>query len=265
MLTENISIAYETLSSFLSKNMSLRRVVIVVLILSALAILIFSIRFNGKLRDALCSEIVIEIRNEKPYSFVSKRAVMEAIEKAGLQVVGQRIEDIKLDKIRSVIEKNPYILSARCYVSKANRIYIDIEERQPMFRVVNFENYFVDNRRVMLENPIAIPTYLPVVSGAVTKTFAQNELFDFVAYIQADEFLSKLIQQIYVSQNLNIELITALGNQVIKVGRIDKESGFEARLRRLKSFYLSKTLNHIGWDKYTAIDLRFDKQIVCKR
>ena len=245
--------------------MSLRRVVIVVLILSALAILIFSIRFNGKLRDALCSEIVIEIRNEKPYSFVSKRAVMEAIEKAGLQVVGQRIEDIKLDKIRSVIEKNPYILSARCYVSKANRMYIDIEERQPMFRVVNFENYFVDNRRVMLENPIAIPTYLPVVSGAVTKTFAQNELFDFVAYIQDDEFLSKLIQQIYVSQNLNIELITALGNQVIKVGRIDKNSGFEARLRRLKSFYLSKTLNHIGWDKYTAIDLRFDKQIVCKR
>lgn len=245
--------------------MSLRRVVIVVLILSALAILIFSIRFNGKLRDALCSEIVIEIRNEKPYSFVSKRAVMEAIEKAGLQVVGQRIEDIKLDKIRSVIEKNPYILSARCYVSKANKLYIDIEERQPMFRVVNFENYFVDNRRVMLENPIAIPTYLPVVSGAVTKTFAQNELFDFVAYIQDDEFLSKLIQQIYVSQNLNIELITALGNQVIKVGRIDKNSGFEARLRRLKSFYLSKTLNHIGWDKYTAIDLRFDKQIVCKR
>ena len=245
--------------------MSLRRVVIVVLILSALATLIFSIRFNGKLRDALCSEIVIEIRNEKPYSFVSKRAVMEAIEKAGLQVVGQRIEDIKLDKIRSVIEKNPYILSARCYVSKANRMYIDIEERQPMFRVVNFENYFVDNRRVMLENPIAIPTYLPVVSGAVTKTFARNELFDFVAYIQADEFLSKLIQQIYVSQNLNIELITALGNQVIKVGRIDKNSGFEARLRRLKSFYLSKTLNHIGWDKYTAIDLRFDKQIVCKR
>jgi cell division protein len=245
--------------------MSLRRVLIVVLILSALAILIFSIRFNGKLRDALCSEIVIEIRNEKPYSFVSKRAVMEAIEKAGLQVVGQRIEDIKLDKIRSVIEKNPYILSARCYVSKANRMYIDIEERQPMFRVVNFENYFVDNRRVMLENPIAIPTYLPVVSGAVTKTFAQNELFDFVAYIQDDEFLSKLIQQIYVSQNLNIELITALGNQVIKVGRIDKNSGFEARLRRLKSFYLSKTLNHIGWDKYTAIDLRFDKQIVCKR
>ena len=245
--------------------MSLRRVVIVVLILSALAILIFSIRFNGKLRDALCSEIVIEIRNEKPYSFVSNRAVMEAIEKAGLQVVGQRIEDIKLDKIRSVIEKNPYILSARCYVSKANKLYVDIEERQPMFRVVNFDNYFVDNRRVMLENPIAIPTYLPVVSGAVTKTFAQNELFDFVAYIQADEFLSKLIQQIYVSQNLNIELITALGNQVIKVGRIDKNSGFEARLRRLKSFYLSKTLNHIGWDKYTAIDLRFDKQIVCKR
>lgn len=245
--------------------MSLRRVVIVVLILSALAILIFSIRFNGKLSDALCSEIVIEIRNEKPYSFVSKRAVKEAIEKAGLQVVGQRIEDIKLDKIRSVIEKNPYILSARCYVSKANKLYIDIEERQPMFRVVNFENYFVDNRRVMLENPIAIPTYLPVVSGAVTKTFARNELFDFVAYIQADEFLSKLIQQIYVSQNLNIELITALGNQVIKVGRIDKNSGFEARLRRLKSFYLSKTLNHIGWDKYTAIDLRFDKQIVCKR
>ena len=238
--------------------MSLRRVVIVVLILSALAILIFSIRFNGKLSDALCSEIVIEIRNEKPYSFVSKRAVKEAIEKAGLQ-------DIKLDKIRSVIEKNPYILSARCYVSKANRMYIDIEERQPMFRVVNFENYFVDNRRVMLENPIAIPTYLPVVSGAFTKTFAQNELFDFVAYIQADEFLSKLIQQIYVSQNLNIELITALGNQVIKVGRIDKNSGFEARLRRLKSFYLSKTLNHIGWDKYTAIDLRFEKQIVCKR
>ena len=127
--------------------MSLRRVVIVVLILSALAILIFSIRFNGKLRDALCSEIVIEIRNEKPYSFVSKRAVKEAIEKAGLQVVGQRIEDIKLDKIRSVIEKNPYILSARCYVSKANKLYIDIEERQPMFRVVNFENYFACRKR----------------------------------------------------------------------------------------------------------------------
>lgn len=245
--------------------MSFKKIATVVFVLLAFGILVFTIGFKGQHRNEVCSEVVVEIDDKQSFAFVTQQDVLFALNANSLNPVGKPIDEVKLDKIRAVIENNPYVRQAKCYLTKANRLNVEVSQREPMFRVINFDNYFVDNQRVMVESPNAIAAYLPVVSGTVTRSFAQNELFDLVAYIESDNFLSKLIQQIYVDSNQDIELTPAVGNQTIRLGNINKGSDYKTRLERLKAFYLSEAFNHLGWDKYSNIDLRYDKQVVCKK
>lgn len=245
--------------------MSLRRIGVVIFVLLAFGVLIFTIGFKGQPGESVCSEMLVEIDDEKGFSFITQKDVVNILNANGLNPISKPTADVKLDKIRAMIEKNPYVRQAKCYLTKSNKLNIEVSQREPVFRVINSESYFVDNERVMVECPNAISAYLPVVGGVVAKSFAQNELYDFVTYIEADNFLSNLVQQIYVVGNNNIELTPTAGNQTIILGRIDKNSDYKTRLERLKAFYLSEALNSLGWDTYSSIDLRYDKQIVCKK
>ncbi len=248
--------------------MSFKKIGVIAVVLFAVGILVVTMCIKDSSKDGVCKAVIVTIDDNEQYSFIKEKEVLQVLNNSGLNPVNKHIKNIKLDKIRGVIEKMPYTRRAECYLTKSGNLNIDITQRQPIFKVVNTESYFVDSERVMVECPIVFDAYLPLVSGRVTRTFAQNELFDFVAYIEKDKFLSNLIQQIYIDQYQEVELISIIGNQKIRVGKLaktDNRYDFEKRLNRLKTFYLSGALDRLGWDKYSTIDLRFDKQIVCRK
>lgn len=248
--------------------MSFKKIGVIAVVLFAIGILVVTMYLKNDSKDGICKAVIVTIDNNEQYNFIKEKEVLQTLNSNGLNPVNKQIRSIKLDKIREVIEKMPYTRRAKCYLTKSNNLNINIMQRQPMFKVVNTDSYFVDSERVMVESPTVFEAYLPLVSGWVTRTFAQNELFDFVAYIENDKFLSNLIQQIYIDQHQEIELISIVGNQKIRVGKIakiDNQYDFEKKLNRLKKFYLSGALDRLGWDKYSTIDLRFDRQIVCRK
>jgi cell division protein FtsQ len=79
--------------------------------------------------------------------------------------------------------------------------------------------------------------------------------------IYKDKFLHALISQIYVNSEGEIELIPAVGDQVILLGSIDNMA---MKLKKLKAFY-KQVMAGSGWDKYNTINLTFDNQVVCSK
>ena len=88
-----------------------------------------------------------------------------------------------------------------------------------------------------------------------------KKMFELTEYIRGDEFLSPMIEQIYVSQNEEFILIPKVGRQKIIFGKyIDIEDKFN----RLKLFY-QEGMSREGWQKYKTINLKYRKQVVCER
>jgi cell division protein FtsQ len=56
-------------------------------------------------------------------------------------------------------------------------------------------------------------------------------------------------------------LIPRVGAHIIKFGKFDHHL---IKFRKLKAFY-TEGLNHIGWNDYEIINLKYANQIICKK
>ncbi|MGD0342896.1 MAG: cell division protein FtsQ, partial [Bacteroidales bacterium] len=88
-----------------------------------------------------------------------------------------------------------------------------------------------------------------------------KDMFSFINYINNDSFWSAQIDQIYVDDNNEIDLIPRVGNNIIHLGTFENYKG---KLRNLAAFY-DQVLPEVGWNKYSVINLEFRDQIVCKK
>ena len=111
--------------------------------------------------------------------------------------------------------------------------------------------------------PVGFTTasYVPVLTGRVTKKRATNDLYDFVEFLENDDFWHAQIVQINVTPNQQIELIPRVGDQVILLGKLD---GYKKKLDKLETFYTS-VMNKRGWLGYKEIDLRYHGQVIGRR
>ena len=80
-------------------------------------------------------------------------------------------------------------------------------------------------------------------------------------YINHDNFWSAEIDQLYVDDEDEIDLIPRLWNHVVHLGTVEN---YEGKLRNLQTFY-EKVMPEVGWNKYETIDLEYKDQIVCRK
>ncbi len=91
------------------------------------------------------------------------------------------------------------------------------------------------------------------------------KLLTFVEHVENNDFWRSEVVQIVArtahSGALEIDLIPRSGQYTICFGRIEQ---VEEKLNKLLRFY-RQGLSRIGWDTYRVIDVRFDKQVVCRK
>jgi cell division protein FtsQ len=98
--------------------------------------------------------------------------------------------------------------------------------------------------------------------SAVKARTMLDELFAMATYIEKDEFWKSQVQQIFINENKEMELVPMVGNQKIIFG---DTTAMDEKFKKLMIFY-SQGLNTTGWwNKYASINLKFRNQIVCTK
>jgi cell division protein FtsQ len=138
-------------------------------------------------------------------------------------------------------------------------------------------DYFVDEEGVVIRRRGLYTPRLHIIEGNVRITSAMlagtsvldtsikntilKDIYKLVNYINNDNFWAAQIDQIYVDNDDEIDLIPRLGNNIVHLGTAEN---FEGKLRNLGTFY-KKVLPETGWNKYDLINLEFKDQIVCRK
>jgi len=220
-----------------------------------------TVTFSGKSGTEVCRGVQISVMDSATANFITSDDINRLLNNHTVSMLGVTMNHIHLSSIDKLIAKNPYVNKVECYKTLDGNVKINVWQRQPIAEVMGSTNYYIDNQLNKLPILIGHSAFVPIISGDVNDTFLSRELFPFIQYIHQHEFWNAQIEQIYLQSDSLIELVPRLGDCIINLGTIDR---YEQKMNKLMELY-QHALNHVGWDRYSYIDLQYKDRVICTR
>jgi cell division protein FtsQ len=255
------------------------RILRILLLIPALYLVIMPVYYSYRYNSKPCKKIEITITDSSDYHFVTKRDIQNTILKNNGNIIGRALKDIKMDEIENTMSAYRELKSAEVFMSIDGTLHIIGDQRTPIMRVIpnNGGDYYIDEEGVVIRRRNLYSPRLHIVGGNINisqamlsgvsildtsiKNSILKDIFYLVKHINSDDFWSAQIDQIFVNNSDEIDLIPRVGNHTIRLGNAED---FEGKLTNLEVFY-NKVLPEVGWNKYSTINLAFKDQIVCRR
>jgi cell division protein FtsQ len=248
--------------------------------------LLVSMGFVNKEQDSLrCKSLDIQVNQDDDLYFLNKMDVAQLIHSRGDSIVGQRKSTVNVPRIKYALNSHADIANAEVYMTIDGRLKVEVKQRKPLLRIINTsgDSYYLDEEgklmplsdkytaKVIVANgniPEAYATHYKhsiadiAKNADATKATMLDELYAMATYINADEFWKAQIQQIYINDEKDMELVPMVGSQKIIFG---DTVAMDEKFKKLFTFY-QQGLNTTGWwEKYSIINLKFKNQIVCTK
>ena len=239
-----------------------RNIIFVALLAIIVALLCL---FTTRSGDTTCRNTEPVIKDSSTAQFVTKREIMNYLDRCEMNPYGQSFKNIDLRGIERKLEKHLFIKEAQCYLSPNGTVNVEVRQRKPVIRVSNGSagGFYMDKEGKRFPLSTAYAAYVPIASGEfdLTEDYVKKNLLDFAVFIDDDKFWRAQIEQIYVQRNDVIELIPRVGDQIIILGTTEN---YRSKLKKLRTLY-EEAFPKVGWSKYSKIDLRYKGQVVCTK
>ncbi len=257
----------------------MRKILKILALIPLLYLIVLPVYLATSTNSKPCGGIIIDIRDSADYHFVTRRQLLNLAYGNSAKILGQPVNRISLLGIENRINVLRELKTAEVYSTIDGNIHILAEQREPIMRVMPDRggDFFIDEDGVTVRRRNLYTPRLHIIGGNINissamldgvsildtaiKSDIMKDLFRLVRYINDDDFLSAQIDQIYVDNNNEIDLIPRVGNQTVHLGSMEN---FKGKLRNLEAFY-DKVLPVTGWNKYSVINLEYKDQIVCKK
>jgi cell division protein FtsQ len=209
---------------------------------------------------------------------VDKSEVSKVILDKAVQTTGAILGRINIMKLERAVRANHSIERADVYRTIDGRLCVNVRQRDPIIRLINNNNesYYIDKKGAMMPLSDRYTARVPIATGSISEPYSTRytinvmwlgntsqlgNLYVLAKYIRDNEFLSALVEQVYVMPDRSLVIVPMIGPSTVVVGSIDN---LDEKFRKLWIMY-KKALPYGGWDKYSKIDLQYKNQVVCTR
>ncbi|MEP6725200.1 MAG: hypothetical protein ABJC98_05275 [Bacteroidota bacterium] len=235
-------------------------------------LLVLLIAAINKKNHKICNGVNITINGKSDLFFLNKQAVMNIIapDKSN-PPKGKLLVSFDLKKIEASIEQNVWIKDAQLFFDNNGVLRVTIEERSPVARIftVNGNSFYIDSsgKRLPLSNrmTVKLPVYSNFPADKETLYGADSILMDQIKqmspFILANPFWMAQIGQIDITPYRTFEIIPVIGRHTIVFG---DGTDYEQKFHRLFLFY-QQVGAKVGLDKYSVINVQYDKQVVATK
>lgn len=231
-----------------------------------IALLVFAVKKKNSLT---CTGTEIKILGDHKNNFLDSNEIKTIISAiSGKNIIGKKIVDIDLKKIKKGLKSHPWIHSVDVFVNKSGKIIIEVEEKNPVARVFVKEgtSFYIDDQLDVLPLKNNVGVELPIFTNfsaslnSITSkdSIILKEISLFSSFLQKDTFSMAMIDQIYINENGQFDLIPKIGNQIFSFGGA---TDIEEKINKLKIFY-NQIIPKSGWNRYNKIALQYKGQIV---
>ena len=240
-----------------------------IICLSGLAVLMSFIQV--KKVNVLCKDVKVLIPGDQ--NLIERAEIDRILLQNRGPLIGKELNSINIHQLENALKSNPFIEFAKVYADMDGIIRVQIKQRQPILRILNQANqdYYIDTNGLKIPTSGNFTVSVLVANGQILEGFNNKVdtlttklargLYNTALFIEKDTLWSNQIEQLYVNNRSEIEMIPRVGNQRIILGSADS---LEVKFRNLLVFY-KKAMPIVGWDTYKTINLKYANQIVCER
>lgn len=168
---------------------------------------------------------------------------------------------IDLHSLEANILSHPMVEHASVYLTVDGSLKTKIKQRTPIARILsNSESYYIDKQAKIMPLSKNHAARVLLVSGNISAEDYSN-IHLLATTILNDDFLKKQLVEIEKTPQNEFVLKTRVGDQKIILGKLDN---LNEKFKNLKSFY-NKTMVDKTIDNYSAINLKYNNQVVCTK
>jgi len=213
-------------------------------------------------RNSIRKIVDIEVSFEGGDSlFVTSNEVNKLLIQNSGNIKNKSKESILLKVIEQGIMKNKMIENAEVYMTIDGILKVSVLQKKPIARiVVNGTSYYLDRHGKKMRLSSNYSARVPIVEGVLGKDDLE-QVFQFIKQVLKDDFMKKQIIGVKIKQNKFFDLKTRMGNQLIEFGKLEN---IENKINKIKAFY-QKMDKDKSINKYSKINLEYNKQIVCTK
>lgn len=229
----------------------------------------FTIYFAYSQMEAVrCQLVVVRINPNSP-RFLDEEEISSMIEKSGEPIIGHRLSAINIEKLEAKLTtfatlKNVEIyrkIDARGWSFKG-KLIINVEERAPVLRIKNEnEDYYLDKDGVKIPVSSKYVDRIMIASGTIPDETTMSNLLKMTNFVNKDEFWRAQIEQVLILPKGELLLVPQVGDYLIEFGTPED---YELKFRNLKAVY-QQGFKNFGWNKYKAISVKYQNQVVCTK
>ncbi len=249
---------------------------LLVLIAGMLMIFVGNILYNNE----TCNNIRIGISNHK-FKLITPQEVREyMLDKYDNKIIGQRFKRINTLKLMQILLSNPYISDAQVSHKYGGTLNVQVTQAIPIVKIITDRGeIFIDSKGNLMSARPGRSFYVIVANGKINTNIklpisqkininslnkAKNSsifsIFAIAKYLDKNKFWLRYITQIYIKGQDNIVLSPRFGDFIIALGDTTE---LNSKFERLHIFL--DNIGKIGWNKYSAINLKYKNQIVCTK
>ena len=226
---------------------------------------------NIKRQQTKCIKVQILIPGAD--NFVEREEIESILRQSNGELVGRRLEEINIQFIEDAIKRNPYIAFVKVFTDMDGVISIEINQREPVLRVINAkgQDFYVDSKGLKMPISPNFTANVLVSTGNILEKFngkadtlhtpLGKDLYKIALFAKKDSLWDALFEQMYVNDKTDIELAPRVGNHRIILGNADS---LDKKLSNLMAFY-KQGIPLVGWNAYKTINLKYCNQVVCER
>jgi cell division protein FtsQ len=224
-------------------------------------------------------------RNYYRLEFINKRELAAAINRLhGDSLVGMALTSVNVEMVRNSVLNNVYVESGLIYTTVDGLVKINLVQRRPVLRVINFhgQHFFLASDGHMIPTSMVNSARVPLAHGIINERFnpafdlkparplddeidasitVMQKLFLMGNYLKEDEFLQAFVEEIYVNQYGEFEITPKTADHTIIFGGIED---MEGKFDKLLVFY-REALKEKGWKMYKTVNIKYKNQVVCTK
>jgi cell division protein FtsQ len=248
-----------------------------------MVVVVLSLTTNSN-NEVISKKPNIYIKVDGENAFLTENELYTRLVRKGFVYPNQKLKNVKIKEIEKDIKNMSEIRKVKVYKSIGGEWNIDVELRKPIARIFNKfgETFYLDDLGFTMATSYLYTARVVVVSGDIpdkksnlsvakiinnqslkTNLFL-DDIYRISYYVCNNPFLNAQIGQIHLDKNGDFVLIPQIGDHKIIFGTAKNEAEVERKFKKLMLFY-EEGLPFEGWNKYDMINLKYEKQIVCKR
>lgn len=268
------------------KTVNIKKIAVISAWCLSFLALVVSLSFVSKsTKNIVVNNIAVVLHNVDENQFITEAEVKKYLNDRNDRILSERYRSINTAEIENALNAHSAIENAEVSEDLHGEIKLEIVQRTPVLRIINKngESYYIDSQYKLMPLNENYSANVLIASGELMEPFdrreqfrvdqiARNKLFSEVSLlddvvlvakkITADSLLAKMIHQIYVNKDRELELFPIIGGHRIVLGQCENVG---EKLNKLKLFYKEGLNKSDGWTKYSTINLKYKNLVVCTK